>query len=362
MALGFGPFVDITGNESFHRVTPDDVAECVNRWPYKSDTDRRFDAKRVIKSTGVADRFVLKKGTTVQGVVHELLDAWLAEAGLTEKDCGGIALSHTNYANPSDALHIAETVAQQRNISGPVLATSYGCTGFVKLVSEAIPAMKHVQNDKCLPLLFVESPTNGVDVRDPKAGPIFADGAAATGLLHDVGHKLLFASVRDIEPPVASSGPIFHSEVDDAENFFGESERKLVMRMAGNEAYENAIQVLTQATGIALERILYGGRGYSPRVFVVPHQPNGKLVKALQDMTGPELQQHFGLPKVRFVNGMWERANTVSVTIPSTIARIAELEKEDPPKQGDIVLMPAAGICIADPGSKMSQGRAAMEW
>jgi hypothetical protein len=52
----------------------------------------------------------------------------------------------------------------------------------------------------------------------------------------------------------------------------------------------------------------------------------------------------------------------ISATIPSVLSRIGAIDGVVPPREGDIILIPAAGICVGDPGRKMSIGRGAIEW
>ena len=206
-----------------------------------------------------------------------------------------------------------------------------------------------------------------MDSRDPKATPIFAAGATATSLRKGDGHKLLFAETEDVVPPKnPGNTDVFHISREEIENFSGQRETKLIFRMNGELAYENGAALIEQAARDSLHRVMADSEHHGRRVLVVSHQPNAKMVKGLDKMVSPQMMQYefapYSIPNLRFVNGMEGMGNVISATIPSVLARINCIDGIDAPNKGDIVLFPAAGICMRDPGQKMSVGRGAMIW
>jgi 3-oxoacyl-[acyl-carrier-protein] synthase III len=95
------------------------------------------------------------------------------------------------------------------------------------------------------------------------------------------------------------------------------------------------------------------------RVVVVPHQPSGKLLKALLAAARVEF------PGFEYLNNLKLFGNTISSSVPTVLARLPEVLDANhyaPLRDGDHVILLAAGICMEEIGDHMSSGHACLQW
>ncbi len=348
-------FIDLQGSDSLELLSNDRIAELT-----------KLDADRVWKSTRVRQRFILRQGKEPLDLAHEVLDRFLEKTQLGERDIEALALVHTDY-NAGIHDEIGESIASRIGIDRDhVRSMSLGCVGFVKVLEYASSIAHTLSDEKHCLILNVETPDRYIDARDSRAAPIFAAGATATSLWNGPGHSLLFAESRDITPPENPKKEDLFSFVDtEAEDFFGQRSMRTIVRMNGDLAYVNGSALIEKATRESLERVMSNEARRGRGVTVVPHQANAKMIRAFQATVSETLRSErpeWNIPRLNFVNGMEGMSNVISCTIPSVLARLHKIDGVVPPQDGDIVLTPAAGICMENPGSKMSMGIGALEW
>ncbi len=348
-------FVDLQGSDALELMTNDRIAELTG-----------LDANRVLKSTLVRERFILKKAKEPVDLAHEVLDRFLEKTQLDNKDIEALALVHTDY-NAGVHDEMGESIASRIGIScDRVRAMSLGCVGFVKVLEYALSVAHTLSDEKHCLILNVETPDRYIDARDSRAAPIFAAGATATSLWNGPGHSLLFAESRDLTPPENLKKEDIFSFVDnEAEDFFGQRSMRTIVRMNGDLAYINGSALIEKATRESLERVMGNESSRGKGVTVVPHQANAKMIRAFQATVSEPLRGErpdWNIPRLSFVNGMEGMGNVISSTIPSVLARLHQINGVVQPQDGDIVLTPAAGICMENPGLRMSMGIGAMEW
>ncbi|MBU0458161.1 hypothetical protein KJ652_04195 [Patescibacteria group bacterium] len=356
MPISFTDFVDITGDPEFFEVLDN---KCIAKLTGMQE-------KRVKRSTRIDIRHILKEDKEPIDIAMAVTRKLFERLGICGGDCEGMII--INSQNSREVVqNMTEQVAQEMGIVCEViLGFPYGCVGFPKGVEESAKRAMNIAPDKHFVLLNIETPDRQIDARDSRATPIFAAGATGTTLWQGPGHRLLFSETKDVEPPHPDPDAeyifkfIYDQKVHD---FFGNEVTRTIFRMNGDLAYVNGQALIEQASRQSMQRVMEMGDYSESNVFAVPHNPNAKIMLALDDMVGPEMN-------ARFVNGAEGMGNTISCTIPSTLARIDEVlklmksRKEETVeiKDGDIVLFPAAGICVRDPEKKMSQGWGAMEW
>lgn len=345
--LSFTDFVDLTGSDSFELVDNARIAALTG-----------LEEARLFKSTQMRQRPILRKEKENIDIAVEVTEKLFDRLGISGEDAEGLALCHTAFSE-EDSQALAEELAQRVGITrGKIFGIPYGCTGFVKTVEMAAKQAQELSKGKHVPLVTIETPERHIDTRDRFASPIFAAGAAATSLWKGPGHTLLHAENRDRKDlPKGIGGKVnyvFRVEEADAKDFYGEQTRKNVFRMNGDAAFQNGQALIEESTRISLSKVMtlkQEGR----KVFAVPHQPNVRIIRALDQVIGPEID-------VKFVEGMEGMGNSISCTIPSVLSRMEKLLGEKGPRAGDIILFPAAGICMKNPETHMSQGEGAMLW
>ena len=95
------------------------------------------------------------------------------------------------------------------------------------------------------------------------------------------------------------------------------------------------------------------------RIVVAPHQPSGKLLKALVAAARTEF------PEIEFLNNLEFYGNTISSSVPTLVSRLDEVlerNKIEPLEDGDHLILLAAGICMTEIANHMSAGHACLKW
>jgi len=128
-----------------------------------------------------------------------------------------------------------------------------------------------------------------------------------------------------------------------------------VMHMDGESVFLNGVDLMLEACLKSYNEV----SGTANRILIAPHQPSGKLLKAM-------IAAAKQIPiSADFLNNLPNYGNSISSTIPTILARLDEVvENNDhaPVSPGDLILLPAAGICMDRLTDSMSIGRAALRW
>ena len=122
------------------------------------------------------------------------------------------------------------------------------------------------------------------------------------------------------------------------------------------DVFINGVELMLAA---CMEAYEIAGAAQARRVIGVPHQPSGKLLKTLIAAARKDL------PDVEFLNNLPGFGNTLSSTIPTVLSRMEEVtlcNERPTPETGDVLLLPAAGICMERRDDHMTQGYAAISW
>jgi 3-oxoacyl-[acyl-carrier-protein] synthase III len=339
------------------------------------DNERLFKltgkpVRKIENSTHMNRRHVIKPGVTAFDLAREAMKRFQERTGLESGDFEGLSLVYTTYDEKMEnAESIASRLAEHIGMSRTnIQAISYGCAGFPKILSLASPLAQEMQQGKHRLIVMVELPSTMLNAKSAKEALLFGDSACATSLHTGDGHTLLFAEAEDVEPkdrPADRS--IFTFERALVYDFHEKEVERTIFKMDGEIVYNYAMHHMITETRAIIEKVMKDPSHHGRRVLVVPHQPNGKMLDLLHQYSEKELMGEysvrFKIPEIRFVNRIDGPGNTVSCTIPHTIAELEkDLTAEDAPRDGDMIAMPAMGICVADPGKKMSIGRAAMIW
>ena len=351
-SLAFSKFVELDdkNSDAFVRVGNAELSKATG-----------VTEKRLWQSTRTQSRLFLKPEREPVDVAVEMSRYLLHELGLGASGvakCGGFGMCHTAVGE-HDPQQLAEDVARKVGISAQnVVGISGGCAGFVGLLETVKERAQNMKDGEHFPVVNVESMERYIDMKDPKAGPLFAARATATSLWRGPGHPFLFAEWESVEPtyePVPKDGYVFQYEAAEAHTFFAdEPEQKQIVRMKGELAYNNGQHLITQAAADSKEHVQQHYGIQDVNFIAVPHQPNGRMLNAVAQFEGPRLN-------IRFVNGFEGMSNVISSTIPSVLSRIETL---DVPElvDGAAVLIPAAGISMINEKREMSVARGAFVW
>ena len=240
-----------------------------------------------------------------------------------------------------------------------ISAWNFGCAGFLKILSRADALVPELTVDARILVLNVETPESWHDASDRLFCGIVSAGATAAVLEFERGLPLSVISSDDFEVPGElrlNPAPLFHRDLNDVFSFRAEPRHTCVMRMNAEPVFLGGIELMLNNLRAALKTV---DRSNGQRVIVAPHQPSGKLLKALIAAA------HTEFPDVEFLNNLSHYGNTISASVPTLLSRLDEVLQRNelrPPEDGDLIVLLAAGICMEEIENHMSAGHACLTW
>ncbi len=313
----------------------------------------------VQKSTGISLRRMLKPGVTSVDLAAAVFDKLCRESGWAPSDFSSVMLCHSGV-DDEKAEQLAAAIAFDNGLSPQsVLAFNFGCSGFLKLLQEATLLLADRRNIKRIALLNVETPETWHDGSDRLFCGIVSAGATGVVLERNVGLPISVIRADDFSIPSSlrpNPEPLFRKETGSVYSFRGEVVNRTVMRMNAETVFLNGIELMLNNLRSAVASI---DMRTDQRVVVIPHQPSGKLLKAL--IAAAKLEY----PNFEFLNNLNEFGNTISAAVPTIMARLPQVLAQNgrrPICEGDLIILLAAGICMHEIADHMSAGHACIEW
>ncbi|MFO0999779.1 MAG: 3-oxoacyl-[acyl-carrier-protein] synthase III C-terminal domain-containing protein [Planctomycetaceae bacterium] len=315
--------------------------------------------ENVSRSTGISVRRILRPGVTAVDVGVALGRRLEQESGQLLHEFPLIMLCHSN-TDPSACERLAVDLSERFGIpAGRLLAFNFGCSGFLKLLHEAMIHLVGDDNLSRIVLLNIETPETWHDSSDRLFCGIVAAGA--TAMVLERGRGLPVSTVRSEDFPIPDQlrpnpDPLFRRDTTDGFCFRGQPIHRTVMRMNAEPVFLNGIELMLAGlrTAASLVEVLPG-----QRVIVVPHQPSGKLLKALVAAARVEF------PDFEYLNNLKTYGNTISSSVPTILSRLPQVLEANglqPPREGDHIILLAAGICMEEISDHMSAGHACLQW
>lgn len=315
--------------------------------------------ENVSRSTGISVRRILRPGMTAAEVGVALGRRLEQESGQLLREFPLIMLCHSN-TDPSACERLAVELSERFGISaGRLLAFNFGCSGFLKLLHEAVIHLVGDDNLSRIVLLNIETPETWHDSSDRLFCGIVAAGA--TAMVLERGRGIPVSTVRSEDFPVPDQlrpnpDPLFRRDTTDGFCFRGQPIHRTVMRMNAEPVFLNGIELMLAGLRTAASSIeVLPGQ----RVIVVPHQPSGKLLKALVAAARVEF------PDFEYLNNLKTYGNTISSSVPTILSRLPQVLEANglqPPREGDHIILLAAGICMEEISDHMSAGHACLQW
>ena len=322
-------------------------------------------AKKLKRQTGVDTRLIFKQGASSVEAAHAVTDLLMQRmkdlfgTRFNTNNIGGVFVAEGVF-DATQPQQTADTVTQKLDITylDHAFGLQGGCAEYVHMLAAAQEHEDKLSPGQVFALLNIERLM--IDVKDHKAGPLFAHRVTASALGKLDGHKLLFAEHKNVTPTkqrLHDGEYAFKIEtVESATGFYGEAlPNAEIIRMNGNAAYINGQDLILKSLDGAINTTKdMGVLDANPKQYCIPHQPNGRMVNSMAQAA----QKEHG---VEFVTDFSTMSNVASATIPSTIARLHNIKPEGI-EQGSVVYMPVAGICLANREKMMSTGAAAFIW
>ena len=315
--------------------------------------------ENVSRSTGISVRRILRPGMTAVEVGVALGRRLEQESGQLLREFPLIMLCHSN-TDPSACERLAVELSERFGVpAGRLLAFNFGCSGFLKLLHEAVIQLVGDDNLSRIVLLNIETPETWHDSSDRLFCGIVAAGA--TAMVLERGKGVPVSAVRSEDFPVPdhlrpNPDPLFRRDTTDGFCFRGQPIYRTVMRMNAEPVFLNGIELMLAGLRTAASSIeVRPGQ----RVIVVPHQPSGKLLKALVAAARVEF------PDFEYLNNLKTYGNTISASVPTILSRLPQVLEANglqPPREGDHIILLAAGICMEEISDHMSAGHACLQW
>lgn len=313
----------------------------------------------VQKSTGISRRRMLKPGVTSADLAKAVLDKLCRESGYSPEDFSVVMLCHSGV-DDENAVQLAAAIECHNGLSPQtVCAFNFGCSGFLKLLQEATLLLADRRNIKRIALLNVETPELWHDGSDRLFCGIVSAGATGVILERNTGLPVSVIRADDftVSPALRPNPhPLFRKESGPVYSFRGESVNRTVMRMNAESVFLNGIELMLNNLRSAVASV---DLRPDQRVIVIPHQPSGKLLKAL--IAAAKLEY----PDFEFLNNLNEFGNTISAAVPTIMARLPQVLEQngyEPIREGDLIVLLVAGICMHEISDHMSAGHACIEW
>lgn len=337
------------------------------------------DLPTIHRLTGIRSRRLLLPGITPLCLVQGLWQRLQLHSGYTPGLCERILICHSHVDHKA-AQHLATAAAQKLGLpSDHVQGSNFGCTGFVQLLCEAAGLFSSHPDIHRIALLNVETPETWHCSADRLFCGIVAAGATAV-LVERVADdsprsftappphppsnptsqtpawQLTGLARADLALPIQSAdAPLFSVETTDAFSFHGEPVRRSVMRMQAEDVFIHGIELMQLALRQALQT-------HPPRpgqrVLVLPHQPSGKLLRALIAAA------HHEFPDCQFLENLEHHGNCISCTIPQQLSELDEVCRRNslpPPCHDDLLIAVTAGICMHRRHDHMACGYALLK-
>jgi len=311
------------------------------------------------KSTGIKHRRILRKGVTEVTLGVRLCERLEATAGIDLRDCDAILICHS-HTDDDACRQLARAIEQELALPTDLITPfNHGCTGFLKLLQDASSEIDARPAGSRVAVLSIETPEFWHDAADRLFCGLVSAGAIGAILEHGGQMPLDRIAADDFTIPAEqrpNPDPLFRKEDTDVFCFRGEPCRRTVMRMNPEPVFINAIELMLSNLRAALDSF---DRNEGERVIVLPHQPSAKLLKALV-ATG---YQEF--PDVEFLNNLAGYGNVISASVPTILSRLDEVLAQNkcaPIREGDHLILVAAGICMHDIADKMAAGFAHIRW
>lgn len=355
-ALGLSTVVDVFDDVDLFRLLDNDE---VLRLSQLGGATGFSNTKAIQKSTGVDTRRVLRSDVRPLDLAERIVRRLQHQSGVAIDNFDHVLLCHS-HTDPFACRNLAADLAVRLGVAEHLIEPfNFGCAGFLKLLTEADLRLRQSEPGAKVAVISVETPEFWHDAADRLFCGIVSAGATAAVV--EVGNGLPIGSISSGNFVIPTDrrpnpDPLFTKDETDVFDFDGQPCHRTVMRMNAEPVFLNGIELMLQNLREALESL-----DHSPgeRIIVAPHQPSGKLLKALLAAGRAEF------PQVEFLNNLAHYGNTISSSVPTLVSRLGEVLARNelrPLRNGDHVILLAAGICMADISDFMSAGHACLRW
>lgn len=283
----------------------------------------------IVSRTGIYNRHVVEDESCTD-LAYESGKVALENAGLKYTDIDAIIVATVSgdYAFPS----VATLVAHRMGIAVPAYDVAAACAGFIFALRDAHNMIMLSQAKRIL-VIGVDLFSRMMDWYDRNTCILFGDGAGAVVVEQSATNGVLSTHIF-------SDGHYTHDLIARAKPHAPNDSTRGI-DMDGKSVYKFAINAMSDAILKALE---YNNMALSDVDWVVPHQANVRIIKAVSN----QLQ----VPIEKVVVSLQDHANISAATVPVAL-HYAHTKKMF--KNNDIIALTAMG-------AGFSWGSALIKW
>lgn len=276
--------------------------------------------------TGIKERRLAAKNQATSDLAAGAAKEALTDAKLDPSDLELIIVATItpDMPFPSVACLLQNALSAQKAVCFDISAA---CAGFVYALSVA---QQFIASGTCKNALVVGAETLSAftDWQDRNTCVLFGDGAAAVVLAEVKSGGILSTCLGGdgskaellMIPGGGSRYPASHETVD---------KRMHYIKMQGNEVFKLAVNIMAEATKIAIEK---AGLEFKDIDMFVPHQANTRIIMAAA--------KKLGLPPEKIYLNIEKYGNMSSA---SCATALCEAVKEGKIKRGDVILLATFG-------------------
>ena len=229
-----------------------------------------IEEEYIVKRTGIRQRY-FAKDETIEEMATMAVQRLIRKTKIDVQEIGLIvvATTSTNRLMPGIANYVQKKINIKKCIAFDVLA---GCSGYINAVDIAQMYIDSGKIEKEI-VIGVDILSKYTNQDDINTAIILADGAGAT-LFESSNNNLYFSNIESI--------PDFKNILGNASNSKISMDGLAIYKYAVSETVTN-VRELLEKSGEKLENIKY----------IVPHQSNLKIIKAIANRLGISMEKVF---------------------------------------------------------------------
>jgi 3-oxoacyl-[acyl-carrier-protein] synthase-3 len=281
----------------------------------------------ITERTGIRVRRIAEPGEANSDLALIASQKALADAGVRAEEIDLIVIGtcSPDMPLPSTACFLQKKLGAQNACAMDVIAA---CSGFIYALTVADSMIRAGRAKKAL-VLGSEVLSSLMDYTDRTTCILFGDGAGAAVLSEcDDGDGILSCNLQSDGnlwelihiPGPGTVNPMSPDLI---------SQRRVFLRMSGNETFKHAV---TKMGDIAMKALSEAGYDINDVALLVPHQANMRIISAVG--------KRLGISPDKVYANLEQYGNTSAASIPIALA---EAKEKGRIRRGDLVLLVAFG-------------------